>query len=382
MWMPISIGRVIARWLLRASLGACLHGRTSRPNDTRIICHRRAERLMTRQMARWQVRLIITLAAVAGVGAAYQLIAAEIDRRAFPPPGRLVDVDGHRLHVRASGSASDAPTVILEGGAGLGSVTWAWVQPRVAERTRVVAYDRAGVGWSDRGPEPRDGQQIATELHAALDGAGVSGPYVLVGHSFGGVYVRIFADLYPDEVVGLVLVDPTHPDQLDRSPREAQAMRTTRQLMRVFDGLSHLGLLRLANPAAMFMPGLPAPQDAELRAYAATGFAEAAEAEMAVVEERTFPQARGAHLLGARPLIVLSAGQTVAQDPLFYELHAELATLSTRGTHRVVDAASHAGMVFDATYAEATIAAINAVLDQLSDSSPEDGKHGHVQPAV
>ena len=318
-------------------------------------------------MGRGLTRMLGTAAAVAGVGSVFQVIAAERDRRVFPPPGRLIDVGGFRLHMDVTGSASGAPTVILEGGAGLGSVTWAWVQPQVAERTRVVAYDRAGVGWSDRGPEPRDGRQIATELHAALEGAGIRSPYVLVGHSFGGVYVRIFADVYPDEVAGLVLVDPTHPDQMERSPRAAQSLRTTRQLMRVLDGLSHFGLLRLANPAAMFMPGLPPQQAAELRAYAAAGCAAAAGAEMAVVEKRTFPQARGARSLGGRPLVVLSAEQTVAQDPLFLELHQELAGLSTRGTHRVVDGASHAGMVFDATQAQATVAGINAVLDQTSD---------------
>src|SRR5215203_4345498 len=128
--------------------------------------------------------LLVAVSAVAGVGAVFQIISAARDRRVFPPPGRLVDVGGFRLHVHALGSISDMPTVILEGGAGLGSATWAWVQPRVAERTRVVAYDRAGVGWSDRGPEPRDGRQIATELHTALEAAAIGGPYVLVGHSF------------------------------------------------------------------------------------------------------------------------------------------------------------------------------------------------------
>ncbi len=118
-------------------------------------------------MGRGLVRMLGTAAAVAGLGAVYQIIAAERDRRAVPAPGRLVDVGGFRLHLHVSGSTADTPTVILEGGAGLGSVTWAWVQPRIAERTRVVAYDRAGVGWSDRGPEPRDGRQIAVELHAA-----------------------------------------------------------------------------------------------------------------------------------------------------------------------------------------------------------------------
>src|SRR4051794_38164306 len=222
--------------------------------------------------------IVAAVIAGLGAGAVYQVVGTKRDRRAFPPPGQLVDVGGHRLHVYVQGATSGSPTVILEGGAGLGSVTWGWVQPRIAETTRVVSYDRAGVGWSDRGPEPRDGLQIARELHAALQAAGIEGPHVLVGHSFGGLYVRMFADLYPDEVVGLVLVDPTHPDQTVRSPREARGMATTVRTMGAFDAVSHIGVLRLANPAAMFMPGLPKAQAAALQSYAATGFASAAAA--------------------------------------------------------------------------------------------------------
>jgi pimeloyl-ACP methyl ester carboxylesterase len=313
---------------------------------------------------RWRLplRVAASVLVLAGIGAAYHVIATERDRRTYPPPGQLVDVGGHRLHVYAQGATSSAPTVILEGGAGLGSVTWAWVQPRVAQVTRVVAYDRAGVGWSEAGPQPRDARQIATELRAALHSAGIAGPYVMVGHSFGGLYVRMFTDLNPDEVVGLVLVDPTHPEQTQRSAREAEGVATTVRLMTAFDAISHVGALRLANPAAMFMPGLPSEQNAELRAYAATGFAATAAAEMRVAEARTFPQVRQTRDLGARPLIVLSAGQTVAADPLFFDLHAELAALSSNGSHRVVDGASHAGMVFDARYAEATSTAIEEVV--------------------
>jgi hypothetical protein len=110
------------------------------------------------------------------------------------------------------------------------------------------------------------------------------------------------------------------------------------------------------------MPGLPAAQDAELRAYTADGFAAAARAEMAAIENRTSPRVRQTEDLVDRPLIVLSAGQTIAVDPLFYELHDELAALSTRGIHRGEEGATHPGMVFDATHAEATIAAIEEVV--------------------
>ncbi|MDQ3827610.1 MAG: alpha/beta hydrolase, partial [Actinomycetota bacterium] len=93
------------------------------------------------------------------------------------------------------------------------SADWANVQRVVAKTTRVCAYDRAGMGWSEPGPEPRDAKQISSELHTLLKGAGTVGPYVLVGHSTGGLYARMYAALYPEEVAGMVLVDSSHPEQ-------------------------------------------------------------------------------------------------------------------------------------------------------------------------
>ena len=128
----------------------------------------------------------------------------------------MVVVGGHRLHIDCVGQGS--PTVILESGLGTMSVDWANVQPEVAKTTRVCAYDRAGTGWSEPGPEPRDPQQIARELHTLLGNAGIDGPYVLVGQSFGGLYVRMYAAQYPKEVEGMVLVDASHPGHVDPPP--------------------------------------------------------------------------------------------------------------------------------------------------------------------
>jgi hypothetical protein len=132
----------------------------------------------------------IALIALIVLGVIYQVIATETDRRAYLPSGQLYTVDGHQMHIVCKGEGS--PTVILEAGAGHFSTLWAWVQPAVAQSTRVCAYDRAGYGWSEPGPEPRDAQQIATELHALLDMAEIEPPYVLVGHSLGGIYVRVY----------------------------------------------------------------------------------------------------------------------------------------------------------------------------------------------
>ena len=118
-----------------------------------------------------------------------------------------VDVGGHGLQLLVGGQGS--PAVIFEGGFGAGIASWSTVQKDVAAFTQTVSYDRAGLGQSDPGPKPRSAKQIATELHVALQKSGIKPPYVMVGHSFGGIYVRVFADMYPDEVAGLVLIDPS-----------------------------------------------------------------------------------------------------------------------------------------------------------------------------
>ena len=121
-----------------------------------------------------------------------------------------VDAGGHAVRTLKAGSGG--PMVVFEAGAGSPLETWVRVQRRVAEFASTIAYDRAGNGTSPRGPTPRDGRQIATELHTILRNAKAAPPYVLVGHSLGGPYIRVFAGMYPDEVAGMVLVDPTQEE--------------------------------------------------------------------------------------------------------------------------------------------------------------------------
>jgi pimeloyl-ACP methyl ester carboxylesterase len=120
-----------------------------------------------------------------------------------------VDVGGHRLHLLALGQRHQDPAVILESGAGAG-IGWDHVRNQIAQFTQVITYDRAGIGQSQPGPQPRDARMVAGELHAALHQANVPPPYLLVGQSLGGLYVQVFAAMFPDETAGLVLVDPTH----------------------------------------------------------------------------------------------------------------------------------------------------------------------------
>lgn len=129
----------------------------------------------------------------------------------FPPPGRMIDLGGWRVHLDCTGERrATQPTVILEAGAGGFSVDWSLVQPRVARFARVCSYDRSGLGWSELGPRPRTERQVVWELHTLLERAGERPPYVFVGHSWGGILARQYAFTYPKEIVGLVLEESGH----------------------------------------------------------------------------------------------------------------------------------------------------------------------------
>ena len=141
------------------------------------------------------------------------------------PPGHIVDVGGHRMHIYCQGTGE--PTIVLDSGAGGFSLEWVNIQKAISPQTRVCAYDRAGYGWSDMGPLPRSSKRIVSELHMLLSNAKIPGPYILVGHSFGGYTAQYFARNYPRETAGLVLIESSHPEQAQRLPQidRSQAKR-------------------------------------------------------------------------------------------------------------------------------------------------------------
>jgi pimeloyl-ACP methyl ester carboxylesterase len=150
---------------------------------------------------------------------------------------RKVDASGHNLNLLVGGEV--APTVVFEAGFGAGLTSWSTVQSNIAKFARTVSYDRAGIGQSEAGPKPRAAKQIALELHTALQNAGIGPPYVLVGHSFGGIYVRVFADMYPKEVTGMVLIDPSQEtfDDWTRTHKEAQRIALDEQIAKGSQGV-------------------------------------------------------------------------------------------------------------------------------------------------
>jgi pimeloyl-ACP methyl ester carboxylesterase len=165
------------------------------------------------------------------------------DARRFPPLGQLIDVGGHRLHIYCMGEGST--TIILDHLGDGNSVEWALVQPELAKTTRACAYDRAGFGWSEPGPLPRTAGRAANELHAALEKAGIDGPYLLVGHSYGADVMRLFANQYPQDTAALVLVDPGIYDSPNLPPELATEQDDS--FIRAAPILARIGLMRLAD---------------------------------------------------------------------------------------------------------------------------------------
>lgn len=159
---------------------------------------------------------MVSVGLIVAAGALYQFSMTQWESYRYPAPGKLVDIGGLRLHIDCTGAGS--PTVILEAGPNDSSVIWQLVQPEISRFTRVCSYDRAGFGWSDAPNEPRTSSNIANELDRLLIGAAVPGPYVLVGHDFGTLDLRVFTVRHRQQVAGMVFVDSVHPDMHHRPP--------------------------------------------------------------------------------------------------------------------------------------------------------------------
>lgn len=201
--------------------------------------------------------LALLIVVLAAAGALYNALAIRHLRQAWPPPGRYYMVDGHRMHLYCSGNG--APTVVLESGGAEGFLVWGKVQPALARVTRVCSYDRAGLGWSDPVSGPRDSAHIAGQLHELLAEAGVGGPLVLMGHSAGGLHIRVFAAHYPHDVAGLVFVDATTPSAGTEMPPSVAALdhHGTMQ-MAIFKAMISLGIPRIMGQCSTPPPGFDA----------------------------------------------------------------------------------------------------------------------------
>jgi pimeloyl-ACP methyl ester carboxylesterase len=295
-----------------------------------------------------------------------------------PPPGQKVDIGGLALHLNCTGPQGAQPTVIIEAGLGEMSSTYQWVQAGVSQQARVCSYDRAGLGWSDSSSEPRDAEHMVRELHALLGAAHVAPPYVLAGHSLGGLLILAYTRRYPAEVSGLVFLDSSHPQQKARLPNYERKERWGKRIFSALNVGAHLGVTGWVRSQFKeeWFDELPPDVQAtyeyfvgDPRTYA-TGRAEldnfdADASDAALVES-----------LGDRPVVVLTAGQlrkhsnpeeladARAHLRIFSELHAQYAGLSSRGRQVILPKATHMSLVYDKRNAEDVVKNILEVVQE------------------
>ncbi|MEO6398446.1 MAG: alpha/beta hydrolase [Tepidiformaceae bacterium] len=303
---------------------------------------------------------VFGLAAIAALGGGVETFKESRDHRALAMPGELISVGDHGLHIFCTGTGH--PTVVLEPGLGEpSSVMSGWIAPEVSLHTRVCVYDRAGRGWSESTASPQDGLAVAADLHTLLKESGERGPYVLAGHSLGGIYVMNFANLYPDEVAGVVLLDSMHPQQYERISSYPTFYQAFRRVSALLPSVSRFGLARLV--ASSGSTGLPPQARNEERAFWSTARQFRSLRDEFAQLPTALDQAGALKTLGDKPLIVVTAGKGAQEGwPI---LQDELARLSSNVLHRLVPDASHAELVENETDAAVSSQAVVDVVSSV-----------------
>ncbi|MAU12928.1 MAG: hypothetical protein CL607_24115 [Anaerolineaceae bacterium] len=324
------------------------------------------------------VSILVLVALGLFIGASSQQSAAARDRETYVSSNNLVTVDGVEMHIRCEGTGN--PTVVFESGAGTPYLNWREIQEAISQDVRTCVYDRQNIGWSAYTGETPNA--VARTLHTLLENAGESAPYVLVGHSLGGVYVRQYAATYPDDVVGMVLIDSSHEQQQVRLPQAyttwaAGAQQPTLDICRL---LAPTGILRILNMGAQstqFAEGTPVYEE-EIAIFNQSHFCAGVGADLAGIESLNASTAPAA--LGDLPLVVLTADVRQADNPeafpadfslemlqqadrVWLELQEELAGLSTNSDWIVVEDATH---YIHLDQPQVVIAAIRDILTQVT----------------
>jgi pimeloyl-ACP methyl ester carboxylesterase len=272
-------------------------------------------------------------------------IARSKTRDKYPPPGILVSLNSHDIHLHCVGAGK--PTVVFEADIDqLGSLSWDRIQSEVGKFTRACSYDRAGIMWSEPGPRPRDGETIANELSAVLDAAGEDGPFVLVGHALGGAYVRIFAGQNSDAVCGMVLIDSSHPDQLARFAEIGiEKEIPEKQIRPLILLLSHLGMPdRFKGPQYSMPRGVYDAQQAFLPKSSMAWFDESTEGPETLIQAGQYEYLDGIHLIvlaSARPSSIFSQVEGRDLQDTWLELQQELTLLSKHSEIKMLEESGH-----------------------------------------
>jgi len=337
------------------------------------------------------------------LGVVYQKLGTRRDWRVHPPPGKLVDLGTHRLHVLEAGQGG--PTVVLEAGLMSTVLSWSALQGELASKYRVISYDKAGLGWSEQGPMPRTAERIVDELHSLLERAGIPPPYILVGHSFGGLTVPLFAARYPEQTAGVVLVDPVAP--VEWSPPSEHDQRLTEigaKVCRRAAFLARIGLIRFVaflmttgakGPAGRLVRLISRGTPSESGSVSSPWFwaLPAIERQMASIfwiqekfavtvasqlESLPVSAARVAELgiFSDKPVVILSARTSPQRRR---EEHAATARRLPRGTHVLAGKSNHWIMW---EQPELVIQGIQTVADSLRDAAAASASAASNSPGL
>jgi pimeloyl-ACP methyl ester carboxylesterase len=299
--------------------------------------------------------------ALACFGMMHQYVATKLDERKHPPVGQLVDIGGYKLHMIDQRQSNNGSVVVMDGGAGCNALDWALVQPEIVKFARVITYDRAGYGWSDASPLERTSANIVEELRTMLKNADVQGPYILIGHSFGGFNMQLFAAKYPDEVAGLILVDSSSEDAFEKYQKNFIPNTSS---MWAYLALTYAGISRLMQ----YLPSVKAMNDLYLAKYSAsvqdilkaqrlsTKFVVANVHEGLLLEKNCQQLQQAGKSFGDMPLTVIRAGKPMIEKPIpgvisqelmdkinkvWLEIQTDLLKKSSQSTELIAENSGH-----------------------------------------
>ncbi|MBP6870349.1 alpha/beta hydrolase [Candidatus Babeliales bacterium] len=325
----------------------------------------------------------ITIVVLVGLGLSYQYIATKLDQQKYPAVGKMVDIGGYKLHMIDSGKNYKGPVIVMDGGAGCNALDWALVQPEIAKFARVITYDRAGYGWSDASPLERTSENIVEELRTMLKNAGIQGPYILVGHSFGGFNMQLFAAKYPGEVAGLILVDSSSEDAFEKYQKDFVPNTSS---MWTYLALTYIGISRLMQ----YLSSVKAMNDLYLAKYPlciknilkaqrlSTKFVVANVYEGLSLEKNCQQLQQVGKSFGDMPLTVIRAGKPMIEKPItgvisqelmdkinkvWLEIQADLLKKSSRGKQLI---AENSGHLIPYDQPEIIVEAVQGIYDELN----------------